>query len=91
MTDSLGRQQNEYVEFLFLFFGNGGGAMRFISYSSYFKDSVRISEQNVTPAPFTHLLGEVSFSLLILIYSKQTRSITFIMTLTLYIRYVVSA
>lgn len=49
--------------------------MRFISYSSYFKDSVRISEQNVTPAPFTHLLGEVSFSLLILIYSKQTRSI----------------
>ena len=34
--------------------------MRFISYSSYFKDSVRISEQNVTPNPFTHLLGEVS-------------------------------
>ena len=59
--------------------------MRFISYSSYFKDSVRISEQNVTPAPFTHLLGEVSvFFTYTYLFKTDPRSITFIMTLTLY-------
>ena len=49
--------------------------MRFISYSSYFKESVRISEQNVTPAPFTHLLGEVSvfFTLYLFIQNRPAR------------------